>query len=303
MKINKNMGYLLAIGLLTVALIGSLTAWAIEYHRNSSDSPVATPDCGDLVDGCQDGKGEPDDTEGDGKAEPDPDQVEGDPDLRAFHPIATIDDQAITLKDWYLYARQYYGSSILNQMLDEKVLDIEAQELGIVVNTMEVERELKRMQQGYDSEEEFYHTMKTQLGMDRQDIERDIRHTLLMEKVATADIVISDEELQEHIADRPYEVMIGTQLHIQQIIVTEQDEAELVISQLDRGVRFEDLAAAYSDDSMFPNGDLGWIDWDDPFLPVGIMEQARKMKVDEISPILTLDDGTFALIKLQGKKS
>lgn len=98
------------------------------------------------------------------------------------------------------------------------------------------------------------------------------------------------------------EAMAGTQLHLIQIAVGSQAEAEAVIRDIAQGVQFEDLAAAYSDDTMFPNGDLGWVDWEDPFLPAEMMEQARKMVIGQVSPVIALGDGSFALIQLQDKR-
>lgn len=300
MRINKEVGYWLAIGLLTVALIGSLTAWSIEYQRNDDAGTGSPEDCVQDEVGCGPTGLEPDPAVEGPAAGEDPSTEEHV--LMPFHPVATIDDQVITLRDFYLYASDYYGSSILNQMMDEQVLEAEAKALGIYVKTGEIEHELERMQQGYESEEEFFRTMKEQLGMDRNALERDIRHTLLMEKIATHDIVITDQDLAQYFKERPMEAMAGTQLHLIQIAVGSQAEAEAVIRDIAQGVQFEDLAAAYSDDTMFPNGDLGWVDWEDPFLPAEMMEQARKMVIGQVSPVIALGDGSFALIQLQDKR-
>lgn len=300
MRMNKEVRYWLAIGLLTVALIGSLTAWSIEYQREDAGTGKS-PDCVQDEAGCGPTGEEPGPVVEGPTAGEDP-VVEEDEDLMPFHPVATIDDHVITLRDFYLYASDYYGSSILNQMMDEQVLEAEAEQLAIKVSADEIEQELARMRQGYESEEEFLRIMKEQLGMDREALERDIRHTLLMEKIATHGIEITDQDLAQYFAERPSEAMAGTQLHLIQIVVDEQAEAEVVRRDIAQGVRFEDLAAAYSDDSMFPNGDLGWVEWDDPFLPAEMMEQAREMVIGQVSPVIALEDGTFALIKLQDKR-
>jgi foldase protein PrsA len=299
MRENKHKGYLLTIGLLTVFLICALTAWGIEYQRKVPASPDGIPGCTSHSEECPEEEN-PDAGENIGTGK---EPANTDSELRPFHPVATIGDLVITLKEFYLYSDRHYGSSILNQMLDEKVLEIEAEQMGLTVTPEEIKRELLRMQEGYESETDFYQTMKDQLGMNQEAITRDIRHTLLREKVATQGIIITDDELQNYLDQRPEEVMSGTELHIQQIVLDDKEEAEEVMRELSRGLRFEDLAAAYSDDTLFPNGDLGWIEWDDPFLPAELLQQAHKMKMGEISPIISLPDDTYAIIKLQGKKS
>ena len=42
------------------------------------------------------------------------------------------------------------------------------------------------MQQGYESEQQFYESMKSQLGMSEQEIKEDVSNKLLLEKLATS---------------------------------------------------------------------------------------------------------------------
>jgi foldase protein PrsA len=289
MNRNKEQAYRIAVGLLTVAVIALCAVWAVDQRKPDGDAPPGTHDCR----GCGELPGGSDGPSG----------AVGEEDLQAFRPIATIGERSITLGDFYRYAGDYYGSSILKQMINEIVLDMEAARLGIRVEADEIERELANMQQGYQSEEEFYRVMREQLGMDREALEREVRYTLLLEKIALHNVVITDEEFQHYLDEHPEEVMAGVRLHIKQIIVQSRDEAEQVLQQLQQGTPFEALAVAYSDDAMFPEGDLGWIEWDDPFVPPEMLEQARRMNPGEISPIIELSDGTFAIIKLQERQA
>lgn len=299
MKVKREFGYWLVIGVLCLFVIGLISAGSWKSLLPEGEHAADTDDGAQSQEECagQDGTGSIDQ---DHCASADPSS--GDGDLKPSRAIATVGDKTVTLGEFYAYARAYYGIGILNQMLEEAVVAMEAERLDIEVTEEEIQRELLKMQQGYESEADFYRTMKEQLGMDREALERDIRYTLMLEKITTYGIEITDEELQEFLAQHPEEAMAGTRLHIQQIVVGSAKEAEEVKKQLEQGVPFEDLAAAYSDDSLFPNGDLGWVDWNDPFLPEELMEQARQMEEGEISPVIALPDQTYAFIKLQGKK-
>jgi foldase protein PrsA len=289
MNRNKEKVYRVVVGLLVAALIGLGALWAVEDRRTEGAAPPGADDC----------EGECREPSGDDAADGPPAE---DDDLQAFRPIATIGDRSITLGELYRYAGEQHGREILKQMITEIVIDLEAERLGIEVGASEIEQELRNMQQGYESEEEFYRVMLEQLGMDRKSLERDIRYTLLLEKIALHDVVITDEEFQQYLAEHPEQMMAGVRLHIQQIIVPTEEEAEEVRELLAQGRAFEELAVAYSDDVLFPDGDLGWLEWDDPFVPAEIMAQARRMTPGDVSPILELADGTFAIIKLQGRE-
>ena len=47
---------------------------------------------------------------------------------------------------------RHYGAELLGQMLDREVIRLEGNETGTSIGSAEINRELKRMQQGYESE-------------------------------------------------------------------------------------------------------------------------------------------------------
>src|SRR5690606_15451576 len=171
------------------------------------------------------------------------------------------------------------------------------------VTEQQLERELMRMQEGYDSEQQFYEVMQEQLGMSKEEIVKDVTHRLLLEQIAVRGIEISDAKLQQYLAEHPEEQLAGTMLHIQQILVPSADEAEEVLELIRNGTDFSDLAAAFSEDDFYVNGDLGWVEADDPFIAEEIMERARAMAVGEISSPIPLSDGSYAVILLKGRKT
>lgn len=295
MRMTRERSYWLVIVLLVIALISTLTAWGMQSQQKDEVDSDEQGSC-DVADNCNDnGEEQPDEGS-------DTDQQSDSSDLMAFHPVAIVDGEIITLGDFYRYASTYFGNGILTQMINEQVVKLEAEELGIEVTEEDIAWELKQMQRGYDSEEEFYRVMREQLGMSQEDLIRDVSFRLMLERIATQDIIVTDQEYREYILHRPIEVISGVKLRLQQIIVDSMEEANAVLADLDSGVAFEDLAAAYSDDEMFPNGDLGWIEWNDPFVSQELLEEAKNLELYAWSGPVPLLDGTFGFVKLQGKQ-
>ena len=74
-------------------------------------------------------------------------------------------------------------------MLDRDAIQMEADELGFKLTRADIDDELKRMQQGYESEELFYKSMKEQVGMSELELRQDVNYKLLLERIATKDIM------------------------------------------------------------------------------------------------------------------
>lgn len=221
----------------------------------------------------------------------------------AVQVIAIIDGEPITYADYEQFSVRYFGSSVLNHMLETALVEKEAEHLGIILTEADVEYELLRMMQGYESEEDFYLTMKKQLGMTKEQLLQDIRFRLLLEHIAIHDIEVTDEELNRYLEEHPEEIAAHTMLHIQQIPVSSLEEATEVIALLEEGTHFHDLAVGYGKDTLYPDGDLGWISANDPFVPYELLEYADTMKVGAISPPIELSDGSYVIIQLIGKQT
>jgi foldase protein PrsA len=198
---------------------------------------------------------------------------------------------------------QKYGKELLNQMLDRQAISMEAESLGIKVADPEIDGELKRMQQGYESEELFYLSMQEQLGMSRGELREDVGYKLLAEAIATRDIHISDNEINSYVASHPDEFRTSIQYKILQIINDTQAQAAKTAEMARAGADFMKLAKERSLDTgtAAEGGDLGWIEEKDPFVPGPIRKAASTMKVGEVSKPIALGDG-FAVIKLADRK-
>lgn len=217
--------------------------------------------------------------------------------------VATIGDRSIKLSELNANMYHRYGAELLNQMLDRQAIQYEADELGMRVERAEIEQELKRMQQGYESEEQFYRAMKEQVGLSKSELSEDVYYKLLLERIATRGITVSDQELDAYIKAHPEEFRSRVQLHLRQIVNQTQEQANRTIELLRGGKDFAQLARDRSIDTATAGegGDLGWVDEDDPFVPAPVMKAALKLKAGEYSDPVATDEG-FVVVKLQERK-
>lgn len=217
--------------------------------------------------------------------------------------VAKIGSREITRQELQAALERHYGAELLGQLLDREVIRLEGSETGTSVEDAEMNRELKRMQQGYEGEEQFYASMQNQLGLSQQEIKEDVMNKLLLEKLATSHIQITDAQVDDYITTHPDEFKQEIEYDIQQIIVSTKEQANKVLAELAKGERFEILARDRSLDDATNNsgGELGWIEGDDPFVAAPVLEAAKLLKAGEVSKAVALPQG-FAVVKLRNKR-
>ncbi|WP_162162990.1 peptidylprolyl isomerase [Gorillibacterium massiliense] len=218
--------------------------------------------------------------------------------------VAVIGDKEINAGALQDKVYQKYSQQQLNQMLDRKALELEAAARSIQVGDDEINKELTTMMEGYNSEDEFYSAMLEQVGMSRDELREDVFYKLLSEKLVTADIVVSDAEIDDYFTAHPEEFGDTVQLRLQQIINETLEQADRTYELAQQGGDFSVLAKERSLDVNTANdgGDLGWVDENDPFVPMPIMKAAQTMEIGEISKPLKIDAG-YAVIRLSDRKT
>ena len=217
--------------------------------------------------------------------------------------VAAIGGKTITIEQLQQRLIDRYGIETINQMLDREAVELEAESMGVNVSPEDIGQELKRMSQGYESEEQFYRTMEEQLGLSRAELQEDVRHKLLLERLALRDVVVTEAEIEKYIREHPEEFMGYVQYHLLKIEVNTPEEAEQIIKEIRGGAEFAKMAREKSVDeySAANGGDMGWVEERDPHVPYVILDAAAELEVGEISAPIPLG-GTYAVIKLQARK-
>jgi len=197
-----------------------------------------------------------------------------------------------------------YGAEVLRDLMLREAVAQEAASLGATVTDEELDRELRKMSEGYGSDEEFYSSMQRQLGMDRSAVREDARYHLLLEKLATWDVHIQDKEIRQYYEDHPQEFGARIQYKLSWILTSEKNDAERVLEELEHGADFGDLAERHSLDGATADqgGQLGWVDERDPFQNAKLLAAASRLEVGETAGPLQTDLG-YAVLQLNGRKT
>ncbi|WP_274365923.1 peptidylprolyl isomerase [Paenibacillus thermotolerans] len=220
-------------------------------------------------------------------------------------PVAVVGDVKLSREQYVSGLDRQYGKGYVQEWMERTAVRLEAQALGIDVQHEEIERELERMQSGYDSEEQFYRTMEEELGLTKEQLREDALYRLQLIKIASYGIKVTDSDVERYIDEHPDEYGPVTELRLAQITTETAGDAEAVLDRLGQGYEFDQLAREYSidKDTSADGGDLGWVAEDDPFVPVSVMEAADRMKVGEVSRVITLDEGLYAVVTVLGRRT
>jgi foldase protein PrsA len=196
-----------------------------------------------------------------------------------------------------------YGAEALREIMLREAVELEAGQTGTKVSGEELDRELRHMSEGYGSDNEFYISMQQQLGMDRAAVREEAGYRLLLEKLATREIQVSDSEIQGYYEEHQPEYGPRKEYQLSWILTGTKEEAASVLSRMESGEDFGQLAAEFSIDDLTADtgGDLGWVDEADPFQDPKILSAASQLQIGEAAGPLKIDQG-YAVVELNGQK-
>lgn len=235
--------------------------------------------------------------------------VEQDNDGRAVNSdsqavVAAVGGKTITVSQLTDELFEQYGNAMLRIMMVRLAIDLEAEASGLELTQVEIQQELTRSTEGYESEEQYFQVMKDQLGMSKTQVMDEIKYRLLMEKITVRDNPVTDDEIERYIDNHPERFGSSEQFHLQWIVTATRAQAESVLAMLEDGEDFAELASVYSIDiyTSENGGDLGLIEADDPFYDEAVLDAAAGMEIAEITGPIELEEG-FAIIELVGRES
>ncbi|WP_202081470.1 peptidyl-prolyl cis-trans isomerase [Caldalkalibacillus salinus] len=213
--------------------------------------------------------------------------------------VADINGETITMDELTERLLHDYGPTVLAEMIDRKLVFSEAERVGMTISDEELEREVTHLRSDYSSEEEFYATLQEQVGIGREELYEEIKYYLLLEELATNDVVVTEEEMRAYYEENTDAFYIPTRFHLHQIIVPTEQEAKTVIEEIEEGSSFEAVAAERSTDMITASdgGDMGIVSADAFYIPYDIVTVAEDIELETLSNPIAVDDG-FAIIKV-----
>ncbi|MEW8970624.1 MAG: peptidylprolyl isomerase [Mesobacillus sp.] len=172
---------------------------------------------------------------------------------------ASINGEKITKDELNTKLTEMYGADILDSLITNKVIEMEASKEKVKVTGNEIDDELTKLQESYGGEEAFAAALEqNQVSMDR--IREDIEVYLLAEKMIGASIDVSEEEMKNYFEENKESFDQKEQVKASHILVEDEATAMKVKEELDQGKDFAELAKEFSTDSSNAEngGDLGY---------------------------------------------
>jgi len=214
--------------------------------------------------------------------------------------VATVDKEKITQEQLNEELNKQYGASVLNMMISNKVVDLEADKAKVKVTDKEIQAELDKMVEQYGGQETF-NMLLAQNGVTEDLFKEQIEQNLKVTKILEPSIEITDDEIKTYFEDNKASFDTPEQVEASHILVEDEDTAKEVKKKLDEGGDFAKLAEEYSTDTQTKEkgGELGY--FASGQMVEAFDKAAFSMKVDEISDPVKTDYG-YHIIKVTGKK-
>ena len=213
--------------------------------------------------------------------------------------VATVDGEKILQTELDEALRSQYGAEMLNTLIDNKIIELEAKKEDITVSDDAIKAEYDELLESYGGEDALQETLDAN-GLTKDSVQDNIRMYLLTKNVIANSIDISDEELKQYFEENKDDYNQQEQVAASHIFLEDEATAKEVEAKLKAGEDFAELAKTYSidTDTSEDGGDLGYISrgqMDEQF-----EEAAFALEKDEVSGVVQSAEG-YHIIKVTGK--
>ncbi|MBD3107438.1 peptidylprolyl isomerase [Bacillus sp. AGMB 02131] len=213
--------------------------------------------------------------------------------------VASVDGNKITSDELYDVMAAQYGSTIVDTMITNKVIELEAKKQGVKITDEAIEEELNEFIESYGGKDSFNSALEYS-GITLEDFKNDIEIYLMTVELMSPDIEVTEEEMEKYFEENKDDFAQAEEVRASHILVEDKETAQEVLEKINAGEDFAELAAEYSTDtSAKEGGDLG-------FFGTGKMVEAFEkaawaLDIDEVSDIVETEYG-FHIIKVTDKQ-
>lgn len=215
--------------------------------------------------------------------------------------VAKVDDEVITEAELNELLTTQYGENVLDTLITNKIVDLEAKKLKVKVSKDEIEEEYKVYAEQFGGEEALKESLKT-YNVGIEDIKKDIETYLKTLKVMEDYIEIKDEDVKTYFEENKAQFGTPEQVEASHILVEDEATAKEVLAKVNAGEDFAKLAKEYSTDTLSAEkgGALGFFG---PGKMVPEFEEAAfAMQPGEVSKAPVKTDNGYHIIKVTDKK-
>ena len=171
--------------------------------------------------------------------------------------VAIVNGQRITRRAFVNRLEQITGEQVLSDLINEQLIGQAAKKAKITVTSAEVDAEMEKLREQIGPS---FDSVLAQYGMTVEDLQKNMELNLLVFKVSTKDVTVSEDALmsffEEHKSDYDQPEMVKAS----HILVETEEKAKEIKKKLAEGADFAELARGESTDPMSAaeGGDLGF---------------------------------------------
>ncbi|TMV51386.1 hypothetical protein FE783_06265 [Paenibacillus mesophilus] len=217
--------------------------------------------------------------------------------------VATVNGVDIGKKQLFDELMKNGGSQVLNNLIQEELVKQEADKAGIQVTDADLNKELDSFKKGLSiSSDEEFEMMLMQYGMTKDDLKKQMPMQVRLRKMLEPKTNVTEEEMKKYYDENKETLSTPEQVKASHILVKTKEESEAILTQLNTGADFAQLAKEKSTDpgSKDKGGDLD-------FFAKGTMvkefeDAAFTLPVGQLSGVVQTEHG-FHIIKVTDKKA
>lgn len=214
--------------------------------------------------------------------------------------VAEINDEVITKDELYDRLVEQNGEQVLNALISEKIINIEAKKQNIEVSEKDIQDKIDKIVENYGGEEEFNQAI-AYYGYTVENLKKDIGTNIKIKKLLEPKISISEEEMKNYFEENKETFNQKEEVRARHILVETEEAAKEVLEKLEAGGDFSELAKEYSLDesNKGKGGELGFFGRGQ--MVAEFEDTAFSLKVNEISEPVKTDYG-YHIIEVEEKK-
>ncbi|MCB8815285.1 peptidylprolyl isomerase [Desulfosporosinus shakirovi] len=213
--------------------------------------------------------------------------------------VAKVNGVAISETELQEFLLQQGGSDGLNTLIQQSIIEQEAEKQKIQVTEADIDKELATVKASFDSEEAFSQALATN-GITLDTLRTNILTNLQMTRLLEAQNPITEDEIKAYFDTNKDSLDVAEEVNASHILVATAELANEIKAKITAGETFADLAKQYSTDESTKElgGNLG-------FFAKGEMVQefeevAFSLEVGQISDPVKTDYG-YHIIKIEAR--
>lgn len=233
--------------------------------------------------------------------------------------VAVVGGEVITLSEVNEIAANapdMPAEKVLETLIDEKLIEIEARKKGVEATDSEVEAAIERHIEEMGVSKNEFEALLQQGGLSMDEYRKKVRNDLIKVKFVKSniqgDVTVTDEDALNYYRRHQEDFRAGEEIHLEHIFLPfpmEADEeqraqvralAQKVRAKAMAGEDFTALAKTYSKGGdASSGGDLGWVVPKD--LVPAFAEAVKDLKSGQVSEVVELEGGCHLLFAVDRK--